>query len=91
MTKLTLSQKQIEKMIAIEEAEINAKYSGGSSKIKFNRWQKYGKDRLYYSFQHVTKSGNFKHHKGNGYIDLETGEVSAPPSDCVIIKKLVVK
>jgi len=87
---MKLTQGQTQKLAEMGEAEIAPKQTGWTSKIRFNRWQNYGKDRLYYSFSHTNRHGKpVGHSKGKGYIDLQTGEVEAPPNDRRIIKSLV--
>ena len=70
--------------------EIAPKQTGWKSTITFKLWEKYGKSRLYYSFQHYNRQGRpAGRNDGKGYIDLDSGEIKAPPSDRRIIKKLL--
>ena len=76
--------------LAGETREVPSKYAGGRTEVRFSLWEKYGKSRLYYSFQHYDRHGRpTGHHEGRGYIDLESGEIVAPPSDRIMIRKLV--
>jgi len=70
--------------------KIPSKYAGGKSEISFSLWEKSGKSRLYYSFRHYNRRGRpAGSSQGKGYIDLETGEIVAPPSDRIIIRRLL--
>lgn len=70
--------------------QIASKYAGGKSEISFRLWENYGQRRLYYSFQHYNRQGRpTGHNQGKGYIDLDSGEIVAPPSDRIVIRKLV--
>jgi hypothetical protein len=88
---MKLTKEQVQELIEKGQAEIPAKHTGWTSTIRFNRWTKYGKDRLYYSFSHTNRHGKPSgHSKGKGFINVQTGEVEAPPSDRGLIRNLVV-
>ena len=70
--------------------KIPSKYPGGKSEISFSLWEKYGKRRIYYSFWHYNRRGKpAGSSQGKGYIDLGTSEIIAPPSDRIIIRRLL--
>jgi hypothetical protein len=85
---MKLTQEQIQAINKMQEVKIAPKHTGWRSVIRFNRWEKYGHVRLYYSFAHYDRNGQMRNSsKGKGYIDLNSGEVKAPPSDKILIKK----
>lgn len=70
--------------------EIAPKHTGWKRTISFHLWENYGKRRLYYSFREYNRQGRpAGHNQGQGYIDLDSGEIEAPPSDRIIIRKLL--
>jgi hypothetical protein len=87
---MKLTQEQLEQIRGMEEAEITPKHTGWKRIMRFNRWQNYGKDRLYYAFIDYGRNGQQRNYsKGKGYIDLQTGSVEAPPADRRLIKNLL--
>jgi hypothetical protein len=87
---MKLTSEQAQELIEMQEAEVNPKHTGWTRKIRFNRWTKYGKDRLYYSITDYDRKGkNRNHYTGKGYIDLQSGEVTAPPSERIMLKGLI--
>jgi len=87
---MKLTQEQMEQLKQIGRMEIPPKHTGWMSYIDFRPWEGHGLKRLYYNFSHYNRDGRPSgHSQGKGFIDLNTGEVQAPPSDKRLIRKIL--
>ena len=68
--------------------KVDGKYEGHTRRVTFSLWEKYGKRRVYASYNDYDRHGKPRGYgKFNGYYDLDAGEYNGPVKEKLIFEQ----